>query len=50
MVAGSPMSICGGRAMGLMAREWVLRPVLSTVLPGCIADTMELDAAAVLLH
>lgn len=49
-MAGSPMGICGGRAMGLMAWEWVLRPVLSIVLPGCLADTVELDAAAVLLH
>lgn len=40
----------GGRATGLMAPECVLRTMLSTVLPGCLADTVELDATAVLLH
>lgn len=54
MAAGNQMGICGGRAVGPMARERVLRTVLSVclsaVLPGCPADTVELDAAAVLLH
>lgn len=36
--------------MGLMVWGWGLRTVLSTVLPGCLADPVELDATAVLLH
>lgn len=44
------MTIGGGGAMGLVVWGWGLRTVLSTVLPGCLADPVELDAPAVLLH
>lgn len=45
--ASAGVCVC---VMGLMAWGWSLRTVLSTVLPGCLADSVELDATAVLLH
>lgn len=47
---GASGSFGGGGAVGPMAWGRGLRTLLSAVLPGCLADAVELDAAALLLH